>query len=413
LIIKDAFNKKYWITVSNKIIKTRFRAVRMENNSGFIKNELKFLKQNEMRKVKINAYQKGLVFKNGVYQRMLVEGNYWLWFNEKVEVYEINKPFYAPVELNILLQDAALANALQVVEVKDNEIALQYENGLLKQVVTAGRYTFWKGFINYEFVIADLSKIEINENISRVALQNKLVAPYVRMYTVESYEKALLFIDGKYVRMLPSGVYYWWKNNITIVIGKADTRMQQIEINGQEILTKDKAALRINGYAQYKVTDIEKALLQNKEYERQLYVAFQLALREYVGGLAFDELLEKKETIVPFILQSVKKAAENLGVEVSSFGIRDIILPGDVKEIMNQVLVAEKKAQANIIMRREETAGTRSMLNTAKLMEDNAMLWKLKEMEYVEKIADKISSISLSGNGMLVEQLKQIFVPQK
>ena len=83
----------------------------------------------------------------------------------------------------------------------------------------------------------------------------------------------------------------------------------------------------------------------------------------------------------------MKEKAEALGVEVAGFGIRDIILPGDVKEIMNGVLVAEKKAQANIIMRREETASTRSLLNTAKLMEENAMLWKLKEMEYVEKIA--------------------------
>jgi regulator of protease activity HflC (stomatin/prohibitin superfamily) len=88
-------------------------------------------------------------------------------------------------------------------------------------------------------------------------------------------------------------------------------------------------------------------------------------------------------------------------------------LPGEVKEIMNQVLVAEKKAQANIIMRREETASTRSLLNTAKLMEDNQMLLKLKEMEYVEKIADKINSISLSGNGVLIDQLRQIFVSQK
>jgi hypothetical protein len=366
-----------------------------------------------MKKVKINAYQKGLVFKNGVYKRMLSEGNYWLWFDESVHIYDINKPFYAPIELNILLQDAALAEALQVVDVKDNEIALQYENGLLKQVLNAGRYSFWKNFVNYEFIIADTGKIEITENISRTTLQNKLVAPYVRVYNVESYEKAVLFIDGKYVQTLPGGIYYWWKNNITIIVGKVDNRMQQIEINGQEILTKDKAALRINGYAKYKVTDIEKALLQNKEYERQLYVAFQLALREYIGGLAFDELLDKKETIVPFILQSVKNAAENLGVEVNSFGIRDIILPGDVKEIMNQGLVAEKKAQANIIMRREETASTRSLLNTAKLMEENAMLWKLKEMEYVEKIADKISNISISGNGILMEQLKQIFVPPK
>ena len=80
---------------------------------------------------------------------------------------------------------------------------------------------------------------------------------------------------------------------------------------------------------------------------------------------------------------------------------------------MNQVLVAEKKAQANTIMRREETASTRGLLNTARLMEENAMLWKLKEMEYVEKIAEKISNINVSGNGMLVEQLKQLFVPGK
>jgi hypothetical protein len=367
-----------------------------------------------MKQVKINAYQIGLVLKNGVYKKMLQEGNYWFWFNEQVMIYDITMPFIAPVALNILLQDAELASKLQIVEVGDNEIVLQYENGLLKQVLTAGRYAFWQSAVNnFEFVKADISKIEISENISRTVLQNKLVAPYVRSYTVENYEKAILFVDGKYAQTLPAGVYNWWRNNITIVVGKADMRTQQVEINGQEILTKDKAALRINGYAQYKVVDIEKAILQNKDYEKQLYVAFQLALREYVAAYGFDELLEKKEAIAPFILEAVKIAAENLGVAVISFGIRDIILPGDVKDIMNKVLVAEKNAQANSIMRREETASTRSLLNTAKLMEDNSMLWKLKEMEYIEKIADKIGEISVSGNGALMEQLKQIFVAQK
>ena len=178
-------------------------------------------------------------------------------------------------------------------------------------------------------------------------------------------------------------------------------------------MTKDKAALRINGQATYKVVDIEKAMLENKDYEKQLYVAFQLLLREFIGGMTFDELLEKKESMLPYILEAVKTNTAGLGIEVTGFGIRDIILPGDVKEIMNKVLVAEKNAQANSITRREETASTRSLLNTAKLMEDNAMLWKLKEMEYVEKIADKISNISVSGNGALIEQLKQIFVAQK
>ncbi len=366
-----------------------------------------------MKRILINAYQVGLLFKNGVYQRMLKEGTYWLWPSERMEVYDVTKAFVPSVELNILLQDAALASELIVVEVKDEQIVLQYNNGLLKQVMTAGRYVYWKGVMDYKFVYADLSKIDITEDIDRATLVNKQVAAYVRSYTVESYEKAVLFVDGKYERMLTSGVYFWWRNSIPVTVGKVDTRQQQAEINGQEILTKDKAALRVNAYGQYVVTDIEKALLQNKDYEKQLYVVFQLVLREYIGTMTLDELLEKKETIAPYILQSVSDNATALGVAVQGFGIRDIILPGEVKDIMNQVLVAEKKAQANTIMRREETASTRSLLNTAKLMEDNSMLFKLKEMEYVEKIAEKINSISVSGNGVLIDQLRQIFTPQK
>jgi regulator of protease activity HflC (stomatin/prohibitin superfamily) len=189
-------------------------------------------------------------------------------------------------------------------------------------------------------------------------------------------------------------------------------RQQALEMAGQEILTKDKAQLRINFTARYKVEDVVKALLENKEFEKQLYVVLQLALRTLVGRLSFDELMERKEVLSDEILALCAADAAAMGVSLTDCGVKDIILPGDVKDIMNQVLVAEKRAQANIITRREETASTRSLLNTAKLMEDNAMLYKLKEMEYVEKIAEKINTISLSGSGQIVDQLKQIFVKQ-
>ena len=136
----------------------------------------------------------------------------------------------------------------------------------------------------------------------------------------------------------------------------------------------------------------------------------QLALRAFIGGFTLDELLARKDTIAKEILENVQVKISDLGLVVADGGIRDVILPGDMKEIMNQVLVAEKKAQANSIMRREETASTRSLLNTAKLMEENEMLWKLKEMEYVEKIADKIGEITISGSGNIIGQLKEIFV---
>jgi len=366
-----------------------------------------------MRIVRINKWQKGLVFKNGSYNRMIVEGTYWIGFSEEVISYSMAAPFMAPCELNILLKDAALAAALHVVEVKDNEIVLKYDNGNFSTVLTPGRYAFWKGLIGYKFDVINLDSAEVISGVDKLILLRREVMPYVRIFNVESYEKGLLIVNGKLERELESGTFYFWKNAISVAVLKADMRQLQVEIAGQEILTKDKAALRINFYAQYKIASVKKVLLENKDCEKQLYYLLQLALRAFIGSVTLDELLDKKENANDFVTSAVIEKAAEMGISISGCGIRDIILPGDVKDIMNQVLVAEKKAQANTIMRREETASTRSLLNTAKLMEDNAMLFKLKEMEYVEKIADKINSISVSGGNMIVDQLKQIFVPGK
>jgi regulator of protease activity HflC (stomatin/prohibitin superfamily) len=366
-----------------------------------------------MKRIRINTGKIGLVFRNGNYKRVVSEGVYWLLPNEQVFQYDLTKPFHPSIELNILLKDEELANMLTVVEVGDNEIVLQYENGNFRNVLVPGRYAYWKGVTDYSFIKADLSKIEITEDIDLASAKRKELVSYIRVCKIEAFEKGILFVDNKMSRILDAGEYYFWKNAKEVSVSRVDLRQQQMEVSGQEILTRDKASLRVNFYGQYKVVDIVKALIDNKDFEKQLYMLMQLALREFIGTLSLDELLEKKESISAYVLAMLKDKAYHLGVEVRDCGVRDIILPGEVKEIMNQVLVAQKKAEANVIMRREETASTRSLLNTAKLMEENSMLFKLKEMEYVEKIADKINSISLSGGNQIVDQLKDIFVPKK
>jgi len=366
-----------------------------------------------MKRVRINAGKVGLVFKNGDYVRTITKDTYWLGFNQHVFVYDLAKQFAPPIAIELLLQDKTLEAMLTIVEVKDNEIVLQYENEIFKSVLTAGRYQFWKGLMNYDFVKVDLSKIYITEKVDTALFSKIALSKYIRAFDVAAYEKGLLFVDDVYVKTLQSGTYRFWKNDATVKIVKADLRQLQLEIAGQELLTKDKAAIRINFYTQYKVIDVVKALLESKDYEKQLYIAMQLVLRAYVGTYTLDELLERKDDIAEAVFKDAKKAAIELGVKILNTGIRDIILTGEMKDIMNQVLVAQKRAQANTITRREETASTRSLLNTAKLMEDNDMLFKLKEMEYVEKIADKIGEITVSGNGGMVSQLKEIFSVNK
>jgi len=320
-----------------------------------------------MKHIRINAGYTGLVFKKGDYQRVISQGKHWLKFGENVIKYNMHSPFNAPIALDILLKDKILANKLTIIDVADDELVLMYENNILKTVLTAGRHTYWNDFANYKFVTADISKIEITEDINKSLYKKVELSKYIRVF----------------------------------------------EVAGQELLTKDKAGIRINFYAQYKVTDIEMALMKNKDYEKQLYTILQLALRAFVGSYTLDELLDSKEAIAKAVMDDIKDQVTKLGIVVLHTGIRDVILPGDMKEIMNQVLIAQKKAQANVIMRREETASTRSLLNTAKLMDDNDMLFKLKEMEYVEKIADKIGEITVAGNGNVIKQLKDIFSVNK
>lgn len=366
-----------------------------------------------MKQITVNKWQRALVFRKGEYLRMLGPGKHWLGWGQEGMIFEITDEFRPVVPLQILLQDPDFVDAVEVVNVKDGQIALRFEQGLLKAVMPAGRYVFWKNANDYRFVFADISSVYINEQFDMALLQHPFVVPYVRYVAVEANEKGLLFVNGRYDRMLDSGTYYWWRNNISVQVLRADMRQQILEMNGQEILTKDKATLRISASGRYQIIDAEKAVLNNREYDKQLYAAFQLALRQYVGRFSLDELLENKEDLSCVVLQQVQTVAQNLGVNVSDFGIRDIILPGEMRDILNQVLMAEKKSQAQSIIRREETAATRSLLNTARLMEDNQMLWKLKEMEYVEKIAEKISQLNVTGNGELIEQLKKIFVPGK
>lgn len=106
-----------------------------------------------------------------------------------------------------------------------------------------------------------------------------------------------------------------------------------------------------------------------------------------------------------YLLDTLKEKGKELYLSINEASVKDIILPGEIRDIMNTVLVAEKRAQANVITRREEVASTRSLLNTARLMDENATLYKLKELEYVERICGKVGNININGGSDVLSQL--------
>jgi regulator of protease activity HflC (stomatin/prohibitin superfamily) len=351
----------------------------------------------------------GLGFKRGEYLRMLKPGKHPISPREQVELHDIFDPFRPKRDLSLFLHDRELCDELHVVEVKDHEIVARFADGLYKELLPPGKYAFWKGPKLQTFEPIDLSRPEIDASISKALFLRPEIQRFLYAFTVESHEKGLLFFNRELQKLLEPGDYFFWKGTTTVAVLKADMRRLQLDMSGQEIMTKDKIMLRVNFVCQYRILDPVKTLNTIKNYEEQLYILMQLALREYIGAYTLDEILERKESISTQVVVAIKDKASEMGLDLLSAGVKDIILPGDVKDIINQVLIAEKKAQANVIMRREETASTRSLLNTAKIMDENKTLYRLKELEYIERISEKIHSISLSSGGQIIEQLRQAF----
>ena len=158
-------------------------------------------------------------------------------------------------------------------------------------------------------------------------------------------------------------------------------------------MTRDKVSLRLTLTVEYAVEDPVLATLKVTSVRDSIYLAVQLAAREYVSSVTLDGLLESRDALTTFLEQAVVPKATAFGVRVHRLGVKDIVLPGEMKTLLNRVIEAEKAAAANVILRREETAATRSLVNTARLMADQPILLRLKELEAMKEIAGQIDEV--------------------
>lgn len=361
-------------------------------------------------RIKIKNHERGLLFKDGNYIQVLKPGKYFFnpFADYDVLVQDLNKPFSAEDKnINLFLHDESLLKELIVIDVLDHEIVLHFEDNKLTNAYRAGKYAFWNILKKHEFITIDIRNPEVNQDLNISTLNHPKLLSCLNIFTINSYEKGILYFNNLIQRTLEPGIYHFWDGPVSVDVQRIDLRQQQMDMTGQEIMTEDKVSLRLNFICHYKVVNPTR-VVEIKDFEMQLYILLQLVLREYVGSLKLDDLLKTKQEIGNFVLLRLKDKSNEYGVEFLYAGVKDIILPGEVKEILNTVLLAEKRAQATIITRREEIASTRSLLNTAKLMDENQTLYRLKELEFLEKICDKIGNISLTGGGNLLEQLNSL-----
>ncbi|MCR5836469.1 MAG: slipin family protein [Lachnospiraceae bacterium] len=353
----------------------------------------------------------GFVTKNGKFEKIVKAGTYHFaaMLGYKVVIEEMKgEVSYNETPVQILEKNEEFKNATVHFNIPDGYLGLIYVNGVLKAFAVKDEYVFWNEFDKYEMKLISMDNTEMGNDVTKQML-SMIPMKYYTTVIVREGQEGLLYYNNTLVKKLAAGEYRFWnyKNNVTAEV--IDLKQTELNIVGQEILTKDKIGIRMNLSCVYRIVDAEGVAKNINNLANQLYSFTQLVIREMTGNYKLDEILEMKEQISKEIFAKMKEGEKALFVEFVSAGIKDIILPGEIKDIMNTVLVAEKSAQANVIARREEVASTRSLLNTAKLMDENKTLYKLKELEYLEKICEQVGEISVGGNAGMMEELTKIF----
>jgi regulator of protease activity HflC (stomatin/prohibitin superfamily) len=345
--------------------------------------------------------ERAFLTRDGRFERLLEPGRFSAFDPGQQLAPEVVKVVRAEIapEKALLLQKTNPAVAEQnfkIVRTEPNEVAIVSFDGEAKVLVMPNTTrAFWKALTE-----VDVERIDTGADL-RVAKRHldKLdlarAGSIVVSAVVEAHEAGLLIVDGELKQRLPPGRHAFWQVGRTVKVAKVDLRPQPLEITAQEILTKDRVGIRVTLTAFIKVIDPEKSALSAADIAGTLYRLVQFAIREAVATRTLDEILAARDTIDQEVRAFVTERAHALGAEVGEIGVKDVILPGDVRELLNKVVEAERVAKANLIRRQEETAATRSLLNTSKLMEDNPLLLRLKELEALEKLVEKVGRIDL------------------
>jgi regulator of protease activity HflC (stomatin/prohibitin superfamily) len=362
-----------------------------------------------MKRITVAQHERALVWKNKTFAGVLEPGKHWLiapMSDVQAQLYDLTVPEFEHARVDFLVKEAraTMEQYFDVVELTDGEAGLVYKNGKLAGVLAPGRrQVYWKGPIEVKVEKIDLTaNLEVPERVAKLLARAKQplaaqAADAISSVEVPDTSVASLIIDGKFVKLLEPGLHVFWKFHRVVKFELVDRRVHTMEVSGQDILTKDKVSLRVNLTAMWQIEDVVQARTALQNVMDYIYKELQFALREAIGSRTLDELLGAKGDLDREIQTSARNKIEQRGIKLASVGIKDVILPGEMRDILNRVVEAEKVAQANLIKRREETAATRSLLNTARLMDENPTLLRLKELETLEKVTEKVDKLTVFG----------------
>ena len=340
--------------------------------------------------IRIPLDQRAVLLEHGLPVRALAPGSHRFWGTKEVIRFDTDA---------LVLDAAPAIRAVLPADWFAEATLAPTQRGVLHRdarpvrFLRPGTHRFW----TVDPTVA-LTVLDVTQPVPPLTDELRAIIPSGELVdvTVHQHQRALKYVQGRFAELLGPGRHVFWSHpEAKVTATVLDMRLQVVTIQGQELMTRDKVTLRLTLTAEYAPGDPASTAHGVADAKDALYLAIQLAARDHVASVTLDELLEGRDQLTRALEAEVQPRGRELGLVVGRVGVKDVILPGEMKILLNKVIEAEKAAAANVIRRREEAAAMRSMANTARVVADHPMLLELKRLEALESAAAQVDELRL------------------
>jgi regulator of protease activity HflC (stomatin/prohibitin superfamily) len=221
--------------------------------------------------------------------------------------------------------------------------------------------------------------------VTAVALVVVLLPQMVRI--LREYERAVVFRLGKFLKVKGPGFVLL----IPFIdrIERVDLRVLTINVERQEVITRDNVTVHVDAIVFFRVVDAERAVIQVERYREATTWLAQATLRSIVGQVELDQLLAERETVNKKIQDIIDRQTDPWGIKVVSVEVRDVVLPDNMKRVMARQAETERDRRAKVIHAEGEYQAAARLVEAAQQMRDHPIALQLRYLQTMTEVSDE------------------------
>jgi regulator of protease activity HflC (stomatin/prohibitin superfamily) len=210
---------------------------------------------------------------------------------------------------------------------------------------------------------------------------------------INEYQRGVLFTIGKFSKVLKPG----WRIVLPVFqfFKKVDIRVKAVDVPDQEAITKDNIPVKINAVIYYRVNDAEKAILKVENYFWAMSQMAQTTMRNAIGEVSLDSLLQNRDEISDNIQIVIDKASDPWGIRVESVELKDIIIPENLKRTISKEAEAEREKRAVIIKAEGDKIAAVNLAAAAKILNETPGGMHLRTLQSVNDLSSDQSNTTI------------------